>query len=103
MLRSRVHLSTLCLVTVGLADLLFTIALFGRGFGEGNPLFRTLLHMFGPIGFIGGKVVLLAGPVMLLEYVRTKRPDSAEQGTWLAFVVYFGLLALQFLRLRGAM
>lgn len=101
LLRGNVHLSTLSLVTLGLADLLFTIALLGRGFGEGNPLFRWLLHEFGPVGFIGGKVFLLAGPVLLLEYVRTKSPKSAEQGTWIAFAVYFTLLVLQFVRLRG--
>ena len=101
LLANHVHLSTACLVTVGLVDLMFTIMLLGRGFGEGNPIFRFLLQEFGPAGFIGGKVFLLAGPVLLLEWVRTKKPVSAEQGTWIAFIAYFGLLALQFLRLRG--
>lgn len=95
------HLSTLCLVTVGVTDLIFTIALLGQGFGEGNPLFRWLLREFGPAGFIGGKALLLSGPVLLLEWVRTKKPVSAEQGTWIAFIAYFGLLVLQFVRLRG--
>ncbi len=99
MLKGHVRLSTACLVTIGLVDLIFTIMLFGRGFGEGNPLFRGLLHTFGPTGFIGGKVVFIVGPVLLLEYVRTKNPKSAEQGTWLAVVVYFAMLAIQYSRL----
>lgn len=101
MLKSEVRLSTACLVTVGLIDLVSTIALLGRGFTEGNPIFRNLLMNFGPIGFILGKVILLAGPILLLEYVRTKNERSAEQGTWIAFIAYFAMLALQFTRLRG--
>ncbi len=99
MLKGKVHLSTLCLVTLGLTDLFFTIALLGRGYGEGNPIFRALLRNFGPVGFVAGKVLLLAGPVLLLEFVRTRHPKSAEQGTWIAFIAYFAMLALQFSRL----
>jgi hypothetical protein len=98
-LRSRVSLGTLCLVTVGLTDLIFTILLMGRGFGEGNPLFRHLLDNYGPGAFIAGKAFLLGGPVLLLEFVRTKNPQSAERGTWIAFNLYFALLAGQFVRL----
>jgi len=101
MLKGKVHLSTACLVTIGLVDLVFTIVLFGRGFGEGNPLFRTLLNLLGPAGFISGKVLFLVGPVLLLEYVRTKHPKSAEQGTWVAVIVYFTMLALQYSRLTS--
>lgn len=99
MLKGRVQLSTLCLVTLGLADLIFTMLLMGRGFQEGNPIFRGLLNAFGPAGFVAGKVGLLAGPVLVLEYVRTKNPKSADQGTWIAFAAYFFLLAMQFSRL----
>ncbi len=101
MIQKHVHLSTICLVTLGLTDLIFTLVLMRQGLQEGNPIFRNLLHEFGPTGFIAGKIVLLVGPVLLLEYVRTKNPKSAEQGTWIAFAAYFFLLAYQFLRLRG--
>lgn len=100
-LTAPVRLSTLSLVTLGLADLLMTILLMGQGFQEGNPIFRGLLRDFGPPAFIAGKVLFLAGPVLILEFVRTKRPTSAEQGTWIAFAAYLLMLVLQLLRLNG--
>lgn len=90
MLRGKVHLSTLCLVTVGLFDLVTTMMLLNQGFGESNPLFAWLLR-YGGFPFVMAKVVFLAGPIMLLEYVRLKHPKSAEQGTWIAFIAYAGL------------
>jgi len=101
MLNKPVHLSTLCLVTLGLFDLVSTILLFGRGFGEGNPLFSWLAAM-GPFPFVCGKVVFLVGPILILEYARKTRPETAEVGTWAAFVVYATLYVLQLLRIRGA-
>jgi len=100
-MKGRIHLSTICLVTLGLADLAFTLVLMRQGLQEGNPIFRALQREYGQTGFIAGKVALLVGPVLLLEFVRTKHPKSAEQGTWIAFGAYFFLLAYQFLRLRG--
>ncbi len=101
MLNKDVHLSTLCLVTLGLFDLVSTVLLFNRGFGEGNPLFSWLASM-GPFAFVFGKVAFLAGPILLLEYVRKTRPDTAETGTWVAFIVYATLYVLQLLRIRGS-
>lgn len=100
-LTAPVRLSTLSLVTLGLADLVMTMILMGQGFQEGNPIFRGLLRDFGPTGFIVGKVFFLAGPILILEFVRTKRPTSAEQGTWIAFAAYLGMLLLQLWRLNG--
>lgn len=101
LLTSPVRLSTLSLVTLGLADLALTILLMGQGFQEGNPIFRALLHAFGPAGFTAGKALFLAVPVLILEYVRTKRPTSAEQGTWIAFAAYLLMLVLQLWRLNA--
>ncbi len=100
-LAAPIRLSTLSLVTLGMADLVMTILLMGQGFQEGNPIFRGLLHAFGPPGFVAGKVFFIAGPILILEYVRTKRPTSAEQGTWIAFGAYFLMLVLQLWRLNG--
>ena len=86
-LTRRVQLSTLVLVTIGMFDLVTTLMLMHTGVHEVNPLFANLAS-YGSLAFACGKLFLLAGPVLLLEYVRTKNPLSAEQGTWLAAGLY---------------
>lgn len=102
MLNREVHLSTLCLVTLGLFDLVTTVLLFGRGFGEGNPLFAWLAG-YGPWAFVMGKVAFLVGPILVLEYARKTRPESADQATWIAFIAYAFLYVVQLLRITGRM
>lgn len=96
----HVRLSTLCLTTVALFDLVTTMVLLGRGMEEGNPLFASFLEQ-GPQVFVAAKVLFLAGPILILEYVRTKNPRSAEQGTWLAFLAYAGLYGAHLMQIRG--
>lgn len=100
LLGSEVRLSTLCLVAVGLFDLVTTMVFLAIGGEEGNPLFAELFAAYGPLGLVLGKVLFLAGPVLLLEYVRTKSPASAEQGTWIAFLAYLTLYGSHVLLLR---
>lgn len=97
-LRNPVKLSTVLVATIGLADLLSTLALIRLGGMEGNPLFAHLLH-HGVATFALAKVAFLAGPLALLEYVRTKSPASAEAGTWVAFGFYALLWGGQIVRL----
>lgn len=99
-LDSRVQTSTLCLVTIGLFDLVTTIILLGQGFAEGNRLFAWLLQ-FGPWVFVFGKVVFLAGPILILEYARTKKPKVAEVGTWIAVVAYLAMYVPHLWQLRA--
>lgn len=101
MLNSHVRLSTACLVTIGLFDLVTTIMLLSRGMGEGNPLFSWLLQ-FGTWAFVLGKVIFLAGPVLIIEYARQKHPETAEQATWIAFAAYAFLYGAQLMRIRAA-
>jgi hypothetical protein len=100
MLQSHVRLSTACLVTIGLFDLVTTILLLGRGMGEGNPIFNRLLQ-HGPWAFVMGKVLFLAGPILIIEYARKSHPKTAEQATWIAFGAYAFLYVAQLLRIRG--
>ena len=102
MLNSQVRLSTICLVTIGMFDLIATILLTGAGFGEGNPLFSRLL-LFGPWAFVLGKAAFLAGPILIIEFARKHHPESAEQATWIAFGAYAILLSVQFLRLGSGL
>lgn len=97
MLHSPVRLSTVCLVTIGLVDLVATILLLGAGMGEGNPIFARLLQ-YGPWAFVLGKAAFLAGPILVIEYARTHHPESAEQATWIAFCAYAALFSIQLLR-----
>ncbi|MES1228412.1 MAG: DUF5658 family protein [Armatimonadota bacterium] len=98
----RIYLSTAVLLTVGLIDLVSTLMWLGLVHHEGNPLFRSLLA-FGPSGMILGKAVFLLGPVALLEFARTKRPLSAEQGTWLAAAAYLALWLTQIARVSATL
>ena len=90
LLEGQVRLSTLVLVTVAMFDLFTTMMWLNAGYGEGNPLF-ALLASHGSYVFILGKLVFLVLPLMLIEWARTKRPITAEIGTWVASVAYMYL------------
>lgn len=86
-MRSPVRLSTLCLLIVGMSDLVMSLLWLHVGFGEGNPLFAWLAG-HGSLAFALGKLAFLAGPIAILEFARRYRPQSAEIGTWVAVVLY---------------
>jgi hypothetical protein len=90
MLRSQVRLSTLCLVTIGIFDLVTSLYFLNQGLEEGNPIFAVAARS-GSLPFAALKVAFLAFPICLLEFVRRRHPKSAEQGTWIAFAAYVTL------------
>lgn len=96
--RHTVRLSTLVLVTVALFDLVSTLMWLNMGHGEGNPLFAYLASI-GTGPFVLGKLMFLVLPLLAIEYARTKRPITAEIGTWFAATAYIGLWASHVLRL----
>ena len=98
-LASRVRLSTLVLVTIGMFDLVSTLMWMNQGHGEGNPLFAAIARDGGSIAFAGAKLIFLAVPIGLLEVVRKSRPVSVEQGTWLAAAFYFCFYAAHIVQL----
>jgi hypothetical protein len=93
MFRKPLPPSVLVLAAVAMLDLVTTLLFLKLGFREGNPLFAWLFQL-GVGAFISGKVVLLAIPIMLLQYARQFNAKSAEQGTWLAVVFYCAFYAL---------
>ncbi len=99
-LNGRVHLSTLILLVVGCFDLVTTLMWLNRGGGEGNPFFAFLASQ-GSLALVAGKLAFLFLPVMALEYARTKRPQTAELGTWVAAILYLFLYTRHILALRG--
>lgn len=97
MLRTKVHLSTIALTTIGLFDLVTSLYILNQGFHEGNPLFAWLAG-FGSFPFAIGKILFLAIPITILEYARLYRPRTADLGSWIAFGAYVVLYIANLLR-----
>lgn len=97
MLARRVQLSTLVLATLAIFDMVTTVMLLSQGYGESNPIFSPFVA-YGSAAFIAAKLLFLVIPILLLEYVRTKKPMSAEQGTWIAAGFYGMLYVLHLVR-----
>jgi hypothetical protein len=95
----KVHLSTLCLLTIGTFDLVTTLMWLHAGNGEGNPVFGYFVQ-FGSLALVGAKLAFLFGPVLLLELARKHRPLTAELGTWVAVAGYAYLYVGHLLQLR---
>jgi hypothetical protein len=83
----KVRLSTLCLLIVGVSDLILSLIWLNAGYGEGNPLFAWLAR-YGSIPFAMGKIIFLAGPIGIIEFARKTHPRTAELGTWTAVALY---------------
>ncbi|MGV3617213.1 MAG: DUF5658 family protein [Fimbriimonas sp.] len=81
------HLSTLCLLTIGTFDLVTTLMWLNVGHAEGNAIFAYFAER-GSLPLVGAKLAFLFGPVLMLELARRYRPTSAEIGTWFAALAY---------------
>jgi hypothetical protein len=89
MLHAEIRLSTLILATIALFDLVTSLYMINvQGFEEGNPLFAALLA-HSPLTFSLTKVLFLAGPIVVFEFVRMRNSRLAEHGTWIAAWAYF--------------
>lgn len=88
---------TTALVALGCADLLLTVYLVATNKArEANPLFAPILTHFGPAGFALSKALLLAVPVVLLEWTRRRRPRLARTALRWALVLYASALLLAY-------
>jgi predicted ABC-type exoprotein transport system permease subunit len=97
-LRREPRLSTVLLAVIGSLDLASTVVLLRLGAAEANPLFSRLLE-FGIGWFVLGKLLLLAGPILILEWSRDRAPRSSAQGAWIAVIAYLLIWGGQLLRL----
>lgn len=95
----KVHLSTLCLLTIGTFDLVTTLMWLNRGQVEGNPVFSYFAER-GSFALVGAKLAFLFGPILLLEFARRHRPVTAEIGTWAAVVGYLYLYVGHLLQMK---
>ena len=81
-------------MAIGLADLATTILFIQHhGAEEANPLFKRYWEM-GLAAFVGAKVVLLVGPLSVLEWARHRNPrfvSWALRGAIVAYLVMYGI------------
>ncbi|AIE87320.1 DUF5658 family protein [Fimbriimonas ginsengisoli] len=99
MFRQKPHLSTTVLLTIATFDLVTTLMWLNIGGMEGNPLFAYVAK-FGSLALVAAKFVYVLIPIAILEYARTKRPMSAEIGTWAAAALYACLYISHLLQIR---
>ena len=86
---------------IGCLDLVTTIALIASGRAmEANPFMASLLHAYGPLGLILGKVCLLAGPLVVAELARKRNPAFVRGALRVAILLYLTLYFVGFLRLN---
>ena len=102
LLRQPLRLSTAVLLTISTFDLVTTLIWLNMGGMEGNPLF-AYVSRFGSLPLVAAKFLYILIPVSILEYARTKRPGSAEIGTWLAAGLYAYLYVGHLLQMRQHM
>lgn len=84
------------IILVCVADLLTTIALLTRGLAEeGNPIMRYYLE-HGLIPFALAKLVLVAAPVVIIEWGRRHRPRPVKTLARVGVLGYLTLYAAMF-------
>ncbi len=90
----KIAKETWIIMAIGLADLATTILFIQHhGAEEANPLFRQYWEM-GLAAFIAAKIVLLVGPLSILEWARQRRPrlvSWALRGAIAAYVLMYGV------------
>lgn len=100
MLFGKVYISTLALITVAMFDLVTTLMWLHNGMAEGNQFFAWLAG-HGSLALVFAKLLFIIIPVLILEYARSKRPVTAEIGTWIATGLYLYLYVGHLLALRA--
>lgn len=89
------------IAVLGIADLITTIVFIEHhGAEEANPLFRHLWEM-GLFAFISAKLLLIACPLMVLEWARKRRPLFTMRALRGAIAAYIMLYGIGFVRLNG--
>ena len=85
------------LLAICLIDMLFTGWLIHTGRGtEGNPLMSFYLENGWPV-VIAVKLILIACPILIIEWARRIRPVFAHRALRFAIVAYLSMYAIAFL------
>lgn len=89
------------IVALCLADLGSTVWLLTRGYAdEANPLMRHYLD-YGLGAFVAAKLVLIAAPVVIIEWGLRRRPHTVRRLTRMGVYGYIGLYVLLHLGLNA--
>ena len=87
----KIMRESIALVTIGVVDLITTLVWVNKsGASEANPIFKTYLQM-GNGWFVVSKMLLLLGPVFLIEWARLSRPNFAKMGARFAIIGYIAI------------
>lgn len=85
------------IILVCIADLLITIALINKGLAEeGNPIMRYYLGR-GIWAFVLAKSVMIAAPVLIIEWGLRHRPRTVSTLARIGIASYLGIYTLMFL------
>ena len=96
----KIARESLWIAAIGIADLITTLIwVHYHGAQEGNPVFAHYLRM-GIVWFALMKILLLAGPIYLLEWARRRRPRFTLNASRVGIGAYCGMYALGFLHLN---
>ena len=88
------------ILIIGVLDLTTTLIwVANSGAQEANPIFRYYLAM-GPLWFVVAKFICLLCPILLFEFAKNHRPQSAIRGARIAIVGYLVMYAVGVARLN---
>ena len=98
----KIAKETWIILAIGMADLATTILFIQHnGAEEANPIFRQYWEM-GLAAFVGAKIVLLVGPLSILEWARHHRPRFVAWALRSAIVAYVVMYGVGYFRLNHA-
>lgn len=90
----KIAKETWVILFIGIADLITTIIFIQHhGAEEANPIFRRYWEM-GLAAFIIAKMLLLVGPLVVLEWARKRNPrfvNWALRGAIAAYLIMYGV------------
>ncbi len=97
----RIAKETWLICFLGIADLITTILFIRQNGGqEANPLFRQYWEM-GTCAFVAAKLVMLAGPLCILEWARRRNPQFVSWALRGVIVGYLTMYGIGYCRLNG--
>lgn len=99
----KIARESIWIAIIGLADLTTTMLwIHFHGAEEANPVFAHYLKM-GIVWFALAKLLLLAGPIVLLEWARRRKPTFTRYASRFAIGAYCGLYAVGFMHVNPDM
>lgn len=96
----RISRESWIIATICLVDLVLTcIWIRGHSAREGNPIMNFYLQHGMPM-FVASKLALIAGPLLILEWARHKRPQFVTRVARFTIAAYLGAYGIMFLRVN---